>query len=120
MNRKIALLALIASGCQIGPRYDSPEISVADVWKSPQAIAILPQVEDWWDVFQDPQLKELIGQAIGNNPTLLAASHRVEQARDFSKLQSPGSFLRSISIHRRAISRSGPTISAPLPIRRQY
>ncbi len=84
LNRKIILLTWIFAGCQIGPSYHSPDIAVAEDWKGPNAEAVVPMVENWWEVFRDPQLDELIGQAINNNPTLRAASHRVEQARDFA------------------------------------
>lgn len=90
---KIVLLGLILSGCQVGPQYQRPEISVANSWKNQQIYlteggitTVQPQVEYWWEVFQDPKLSNLIAQAINNNPSLLAASHRVEQARDFSKV----------------------------------
>lgn len=83
---KIALLWLYVSGCQVGPKYHPPEISVTDSWKGPQIITTQPQVKYWWEVFQDPKLSHLIDQAISNNPSLAAASQRVEQARDFARI----------------------------------
>ena len=86
MNSKAVLLGLILSGCQVGPPYHSPEISVADSWKNPQAAIAKPQVTCWWEVFEDRKLEILIEQAIHSNPSLLAVSQRVEQARDFAKV----------------------------------
>lgn len=87
MKWKIVLLGfLFLSGCQVGPKYHPPEVPVANSWKNQQTITALPQVEHWWEVFQDLKLSSLIDRAISNNPTLAAASQRVEQARDFAKV----------------------------------
>lgn len=82
---KLCALGIVVSGCQVGPKYQMPETTVAESWKSPQTITAQPQVEYWWEVFQDPELSNLIHQAINNNPSLAAASQRVEQARDIAK-----------------------------------
>ncbi len=87
MKWKIILLEfLLLSSCQVGPKYHPPEVPVADSWKNQQTITDLPKVDHWWEVFQDLKLAGLIDQAISNNPTLAAASQRVEQARDFAKI----------------------------------
>lgn len=83
----IALLGLVVSSCEVGPKYHAPKVAVADTWKSKQIeTEAIPQVDHWWEVFNDPKLNELIELAIRNSPTLSAASHRVEQAREFSKI----------------------------------
>ncbi len=83
---KVFLLALLVSGCQVGPRYHPPEMVVAEGWKAPQGMMPLPQVACWWEIFQDPTLDHLIKQAICNNPSLEAASQRIEQARAMAQM----------------------------------
>ena len=83
---RIIIVGLIISGCQVGPKYHQPEVSVVNAWKNTQATDALPHVECWWEIFQDQNLTNLIEQAIQNNPSLLAASERVELARDFAKV----------------------------------
>ncbi|MGB7978187.1 MAG: efflux transporter outer membrane subunit [Chlamydiales bacterium] len=86
INPKITLLGLILSGCQVGSQYQTPEIPIAHSWKTHPTMVAHPPVQCWWEVFQDPQLGRLMDQAIHSNPSLLAASQRVEQARDFAKV----------------------------------
>ena len=75
------------TGCQVGPKYKPPEITVSNQWKNPSQIATtLPKVEHWWETFEDPMLVDLIQQAVSNNPSLMAAMERVEQARNISKI----------------------------------
>lgn len=78
------------AGCQVGPRYHPPETGVADSWKSGRMTAAQTepqlQVKFWWEVFDDAKLSCLIDEAISSNPSLAAASQRIEQARDFAKV----------------------------------
>ena len=81
MRLWIFITFLALSGCQVGPRYQYPEISVANSWKNQESGISEPKVECWWQIFQDQKLTVLIEQAIGNNPSLLAALERIEEAR---------------------------------------
>jgi outer membrane protein, multidrug efflux system len=92
MKRCIALMiaALLTSGCTVGPRYRrptavvpgtyrgvAPEQGVASPVSSGQILSIAEQ--KWWDVFQDEQLRALIGVALQQNYDLrIAASHVLE------------------------------------------
>jgi multidrug efflux system outer membrane protein len=83
MRRLLALLvlALPAAGCMMGPDFVRPETDV------PTAYRELPADEeslaniDWWNVFEDPALQELIHAALENNHDLRAAYWRIEEAR---------------------------------------
>ncbi|MDR0479493.1 MAG: efflux transporter outer membrane subunit [Burkholderiaceae bacterium] len=46
----------------------------------PQASALAPAA-DWWRTFGDPQLNQLVGQALADNPSLRAAAARVVKAQ---------------------------------------
>jgi multidrug efflux system outer membrane protein len=73
---------LLAAGCMVGPRYRPPATNAPDSFRfatgqTTNSLADLP----WREVFQDPNLQELISVALTNNYDLQAAVARVEEAR---------------------------------------
>ena len=92
MKRYVVLLivALLTTGCTVGPRYKRPAIAVPDSYRgataeqAPQSqIAVRQAIplgeQKWWDVFQDEQLRKLIRTALQQNYDLrIAASHVLE------------------------------------------
>ena len=88
--RKLAPLVLVItlmSGCTVGPNYKRPAVNVPGVYRG-----LMPEEaakaevrsladEKWWDVFQDEQLKQLIGTALQQNYDVRIAATRVLQAR---------------------------------------
>jgi outer membrane protein, multidrug efflux system len=83
-----AVLALIAmAGCMVGPNYHRPVVQVPaayrDLGESPQAQTQAASFADlpWWQVFQDPQLQELIRTALKENYNLQLAAERISAAR---------------------------------------
>ena len=91
LKRDGALLATVLmsvlAGCKVGPNYHRPTVSVPteyrDVRESPQQQAKAASYADlpWWQVFQDPQLQELIRTAIKQNYDLQLATERINAAR---------------------------------------
>jgi multidrug efflux system outer membrane protein len=76
------LLGLILfAGCQLGPRYEVPCSPMAEGWKGESEQAAAPEVENWWDVFEDENLAALERQVIECNPNLYAALQKVLEAR---------------------------------------
>lgn len=74
-------LLLILSGCRVGPKYESPSPESPIEWKNPSPNPeSLPEVCYWWEVFQDDLLDELEMLAVQNNPTVLVALARVQEA----------------------------------------
>src|SRR5262245_12916536 len=77
------LLALLLSGCMVGPDYSRPPVSTPDNFRDAieppkaESIADLP----WWEVFRDPVLQELTREALKANYDLRIAAARVEEAR---------------------------------------
>jgi multidrug efflux system outer membrane protein len=73
----------------MGPDYQRPVVPTPAQYRdAPPAqdqttIADLP----WWNVFKDPQLLNLLGEAIQNNRDLRVAVARVEQARALARVQ---------------------------------
>jgi multidrug efflux system outer membrane protein len=84
MFRRLAVtaLALLTAGCMLGPDYKRPEIPTPPAWRDlpaqeAQTLANTP----WWELFDDPQLQELIRIALAENKDLLIATERIEEAR---------------------------------------
>jgi len=83
-----AILAAISMvGCMVGPNYHRPVVQTPGVYRglteNPQAQAQAASFADlpWWQVFQDPQLQELIRTALKENYDLQLATERINAAR---------------------------------------
>lgn len=80
---KIILPLMCLTSCQLEPRYEPPLVAASAEWKNqPSLSAEAPQVDNWWEVFNDPALNELEELAVAQNYNLAAAAERVIQARD--------------------------------------
>src|SRR3989441_8378078 len=85
------ILAILASsliaGCVVGPNYHKPVVqpptAYRDLRENQQAQAQAESYADlpWWQVFQDPQLQELIRTALKQNYDLQLATERINAAR---------------------------------------
>jgi multidrug efflux system outer membrane protein len=75
-------LALLAVGCTLGPNYKRPAVPTAPTWRDiPVAEAESLANTPWWELFDDPQLQELIRIALVENKDLKIAVERIEEAR---------------------------------------
>lgn len=76
----------LAYGCMVGPNYHRPAVQTPANFRDLQEQPVPPQTASyadlpWWQVFQDPQLQELIRTALKQNYDLLIATERINQAR---------------------------------------
>jgi outer membrane protein, multidrug efflux system len=78
---------LFLSGCKLGPDYKRPTVPVPTGWKEPVPLDTSLANLQWWDVFQDPQLQELIRISLEENKDLKIAYERIEEARAFYGFQ---------------------------------
>ena len=82
----IAMALLLPAGCNVGPNYKRPPVTVPDSYRGlapnlpPQTAASFAD-EKWWTVFQDPQLQTLIHTALAQNYDVRIAAARVLQAQ---------------------------------------
>jgi NodT family efflux transporter outer membrane factor (OMF) lipoprotein len=79
-----APLALIVSGCMLGPDFHQPAARVAPRWQEVANSTVdagRSEYRDWWNVFNDPVLSRLIEIAYEQNLTLRSAGVRVLEAR---------------------------------------
>jgi multidrug efflux system outer membrane protein len=81
-TRAVALLSLLLTGCNVGPKYKRPDIRPpTDFYAERQINASSEADLAWWDLFKDPVLQGLIREALKNNYDLQTALARVEQER---------------------------------------
>jgi multidrug efflux system outer membrane protein len=84
MSRRLIALsvAVLASGCALGPNYERPKIPAPPSWRDiPTAEAESLANTPWWEMFDDPQLQQLVKLALQENKDLKIAVERVEEAR---------------------------------------
>jgi multidrug efflux system outer membrane protein len=92
MNRRapffaIATVSSLVAGCMVGPNYHRPTVQTPtafrDLSDKPQVHTQAASFADlpWWQVFQDPQLQELIRTALKQNYDLQIATERINAAR---------------------------------------
>ena len=77
-------LAVFVEGCLLGPNFESPPVGIADKWMEEANKSVDRRVadhRDWWTVFNDPVLNDLIQLAYQRNLTLQSAGVRVLEAR---------------------------------------
>jgi multidrug efflux system outer membrane protein len=79
--------SILMAGCMVGPNYHRPVVHTPGVYRdlseNPPAQAQVASFADlpWWQVFQDPQLQELIRTALKENYDLQLATERIAGAR---------------------------------------
>ena len=92
MKRLVTVLTLLATGCvSLEPHYVRPTPAIPASWPVGDAYlrqseATLPAVT-YQDIFRDPGLQTLIGQALVNNQDLMAAAANIAAARAQYRIQ---------------------------------
>src|SRR5271170_2622141 len=75
----------LAAGCMVGPNYHKPVVQTPDSFRDPGEAAQVQAASfadlPWWQVFQDPQLQELIRTALKQNYDLQIATERIKAGR---------------------------------------
>src|SRR5580692_3125359 len=88
--KKTALLGIVAAlglmpGCLMGPKYKRPPVDVPQEYRAPapEQIAQASSLgnEQWWQVYQDPVLTQLIHTAIAQNYDVRIAAARALEAQ---------------------------------------
>jgi len=80
----LALLAVVAGGCAVGPNYQRPAVNTPARWSEPLAggeTNAPVSLTGWWKNFHDPELDSLISRAVQSNLNLRIAQARVREAR---------------------------------------
>lgn len=108
MNRKcgVAAIALLLTGCALGPNYRAPGAaglrvpgSYAPPMTTPprdEAPPVRPDLATWWRQFDDPLLTDLIARATADNLQIGQSVARLAQARE-ALVQARGDLLPSLT-----------------------
>src|SRR5580692_8914374 len=103
----VILASSLIGGCMVGPKYHKPAVQTPAAYRelkeSPQAQAQVASYADlpWWQVFQDPQLQDLIRTALKQNYDMQLATERINAERAqvaitrsylFPQIQGNGNF----------------------------
>jgi outer membrane protein, multidrug efflux system len=90
MMKNTALLGILAvlvleTGCMMGPKYKRPAVNVPQQYHAPEPQQATQASslgnEQWWQLYQDPVLTQLIHTAIVQNYDVRIAAARVLQAQ---------------------------------------
>jgi len=83
-----ALFLTGAVGCEVGPNYRPPQVSVPDRFSPATQPATEPATQPsavdlgrWWQTFHDPMLERLVARGVSANYNVQLAEARVRQAR---------------------------------------
>jgi len=71
-------LALLITGCAIGPDYQQPPVVTPTQFRHSDANTSASINQEWWKAFGDPYLTKSIEEAIVNNFDLISADANVE------------------------------------------
>ena len=72
------------NGFKVGPDYHPPVAAIAEDWidsNDPRVLDQPPEYPDWWTIFNDPVLNDLVQTAYQQNLSLREAGARILQAR---------------------------------------
>ena len=79
----IALLAVAAAGCAVGPDYEEPKTAAPGAYDNAgqKGYSSDPIVVKWWKEFGDAKLDDLIARAMEGNKSVKGAMAVVREAR---------------------------------------
>lgn len=77
------ITGLFLTGCMVGPDYHEPCKPIMEQWKIDDKSVSEQPLEngEWWEVFHDPVLTQLIDEGYAGNLSLQSAGVKVLQAR---------------------------------------
>lgn len=85
----MALAGLLLTSCMVGPDYKKPEVLTPEEYKYAPDVDLKPLVYDgeWWQIFNEETLNDLIDRMDRGNFDLMAAAARVRQARATARIR---------------------------------
>lgn len=110
----LALIAtLAAAGCNVGPKYTRPQAPAPPAFRGADDAQVSSDAKDslgdqqWGQVFHEPELQDLIRQALANNYDLRIAAEKVLEAQSQVKITRAAQFP--------TLSAGGTGLGAELP-----
>jgi multidrug efflux system outer membrane protein len=71
---------ILLAGCKVGPDYQRPVIEMPQAFVPEPEQATATADAEWWMLFGDPVLNQLIAEGLANNKSIKIAAANVEQA----------------------------------------
>ncbi len=114
-NPFLVFILVFLAGCAMGPNYKRPAVKTPSDYRfaTVQATNSLGDLP-WWEVFKDPDLRELIREALTNNYDIKQAAARVEEARQFVTV-ARSAFFPQVGYNGEIGRGKNPLVSTPLP-----
>ncbi len=113
----IGFLCLLSVSCAaVGPNYMSPKSEAPAAWHSEMQDGLdsgpvdMEELAEWWEVFNDPMLTELIDEAVRDNLDLKQAEARIRQARALRGVSQSRLFPTVDAVGRAEIARKSETV----------
>jgi multidrug efflux system outer membrane protein len=78
--KKHLALCLLLSGCMVGPDYKRPALDVPGAFSEPASTAKPAIPAQWWTLYNDPLLDQLVRDALERGADMRLAAARVEEA----------------------------------------
>jgi outer membrane protein, multidrug efflux system len=114
----MAALGALLAGCMVGPKYHRPAIDEPVAYRTDSESPIVSSQslgdEHWWEVFQDPVLRQLIHTALEHNYDVQIGATRVLQAQAQLGITRASEF-PTVSVGAQAFSERNPRISRTFP-----
>jgi multidrug efflux system outer membrane protein len=80
----VALSVLALGACMVGPDYERPAMPLPGTFAGPSAAVAAGTTDsvpaEWWRLFDDATLDDLVATALANNTDIVQAVARIEQA----------------------------------------
>ncbi len=117
LTRLACAAALLATACApVGPDYARPSVDLPQNYPaSPAGAAGVTVKADWWTLYGDANLNELVANALEKNSDIRLAVARIEEA-DANLREAGASFLPQIDLNAVPTrSRISSTQATPLP-----
>ena len=119
-RRLVPMLALALAGCMVGPDYQRPRTALPMSYADAPAVdaAARPAARaDWWTLYGDPMLNQLVATALSDNLDVAAAVARIEEF-DADLREANAALFPEIDLGGSAArSRTSAAVAAPQSIR---
>ena len=125
MKRFVSFFILLnlISCTLIGPDYKRPEINLPNAYhQEPDKENVVTDLNNWWKLYQDPVLNELMDKALIKNTDINAAIARLEESDAYLK-EVGAALLPEVDLTSqtsRTKSTTTGAIANPKPIRKDY
>lgn len=123
MKRLMLLgLSLSLGACQmVGPNYHVPEDAALQrsdlqgpLRQDAASVVSAPVPQDWWQLYQDQRLNELVRQALSANTDLRVAAANIAKARaQVEQAQAQGGFNGGVTLAAQRLQESGEAFLLP-------